>query len=81
MEEIKDLLTRGAYFNYKKIGHRSRECLKNLIKKRASNAYIVAIIAKMGYDKKTTNDSSTTKTGFITSTNKVLKILSEAEGN
>ena len=78
---MKDLLTRGAYFYYKKTGHRSRECPKRLTEKRASNARIAAIIARIGYDKKITNDLSTTEIGSTTSTGKVLEVLSEDEGN
>ena len=81
VEEMKDLLARGACFHCKKTGHRSRECPKRLTEKRASDARIAAIMARMGYDEKMTDDLSAAETGSTTSTGKVLEVLSEDEGN
>lgn len=81
MEEMKDLLTRGACFYCKKTGHRSRECPEKGNEKRNSDARVAAIMARMGYAKKETIKSATNEVGLATTIGKVLKIASDEEGN
>ena len=75
------MLTRGAYFYYKKTGYRSRECPEKGNEKRNSDTRVAVIIARMGYDGKETIDSATNEVSPATTVGNVLEIASDEEGN